>query len=166
MLLRKSARMKSHSTLALEAFCFAFSRAMSEVSVPATLKPFCASHMELSPVPQPISKALQLKIGLWVTTSTRLKSGLPMSQGVSPDLYLSLKRSSVVIGLPLMELAISRFRCNLSCLSHNYIHLNRNSDKTSLPAFPSSYFLQNRFDFNYLDDDELWRLLKVRRRMS
>ena len=92
--LRKSANMKLHATFAAEAFSFAFSRAMSEVSVPVTSKPCCASHTELSPVPQPISNALQPGIGNRVTTYTRLKSGLPMSQGVRPDLYLSLKRSS------------------------------------------------------------------------
>lgn len=44
--------------------------------------------MELSPVPHPISNALQGFIGILVTASIRLKSGLPISQGVSGVLYL------------------------------------------------------------------------------
>ena len=86
-----------HAVSALEAFSFAFSIAISETSVPITENPFRASHMQLSPVPQPTSMALKLLILFSVTVSIRLKSGCPASQGVSPDLYLSLKRFSMFI---------------------------------------------------------------------
>ena len=62
-------------------------------------KCFWASHTVLSPVPQPTSKALQVFIGVLVTVSIRLKSGLPISQGTFPVLHLSLKRSSSDISL-------------------------------------------------------------------
>ena len=47
--------------------------AISEASIPVTSKLFWASRMELSPVPHPISSALQGLMAILVTVSIRLK---------------------------------------------------------------------------------------------
>ena len=62
-----SLTIKSHLTLLSPAFDFAFSIATSEASIPTTWKFCCESHMALSPVPHPISNALQGFMGVAAT---------------------------------------------------------------------------------------------------
>ena len=66
-LARMSLTRNAHRALTFDAFSLAFSMAISEVSIPKTSK-FCwESHIALSPVPHPISNALQGFMGVVVT---------------------------------------------------------------------------------------------------
>src|ERR1039458_2502432 len=65
-LLRKFSTANAHVTFALAAFSLAFSIAISDISTPITVKFCCESQMALSPVPHPISRALQGAIGVVV----------------------------------------------------------------------------------------------------
>ena len=62
-------------------FLRAWSMAISVKSVPMAENPCRASQMVLSPVPQPAPRATPGGTRCPVTTSIRLKSGLPTSQG-------------------------------------------------------------------------------------
>jgi hypothetical protein len=64
---KHEAKWRSVNTFALAALSMAFSIASSELSTPTTSKVFCESQIALSPVPHPISSALQGSIGVVVT---------------------------------------------------------------------------------------------------
>jgi len=65
--LQKFRTAKVQVTLAWAAFSLPFSIAISALSTPTTVKFCCESQIALSPVPHPISSALQGAIGVVVT---------------------------------------------------------------------------------------------------
>jgi len=99
---RKSTRMKRHSTLAPEAFSLAFSRATSEVSVQTSLKAVLFNPYRI--IPGSAGDIQGFASQNRCSGFDQMKSCWPMSQGVCPDLYFSLERSSIAIRLPLITI--------------------------------------------------------------